>query len=102
MLMPMTHTDQFNKSLEIQQSMSFAIFYRDRGSSFATVDLLASYNVNDQLTAIEEMIASGAEMQLVLRLLCLASITSGGIKTKSLDNLKREILQVSIFQTIRI
>ena len=72
------------------------------GSSFASIDLLASYNVNDQLASIEDMIASGAEMQLVLRLLCLASITSGGIKTKSLESIKREILQVSTFQTIGI
>jgi hypothetical protein len=35
-------------------------------------------------------------MQIVLRLLCLASITAGGIKTKSLENVKREILQVCI------
>lgn len=34
-------------------------------------------------------------MQIVLRLLCLASITAGGIKTKSLENIKREVLQVS-------
>jgi len=34
-------------------------------------------------------------MQLVLRLLCLASIVTGGIKTKTLESLKREILQVS-------
>ena len=33
-------------------------------------------------------------MQTVLRLLCLASILTGGIKVKTLENLKREILQV--------
>lgn len=33
-------------------------------------------------------------MQIVLRLLCLASILTGGIKAKTLENLKREILQV--------
>lgn len=35
-------------------------------------------------------------MQLVLRLLCLASIVNGGIKSKSLENIKREILQVGL------
>jgi len=40
-------------------------------------------------------------MQTVVRLLCLASLTSGGIKAKTLDNLKREILQVSDFATLR-
>ena len=33
-------------------------------------------------------------MQIVLRLLCLASLTAGGIKTKNLESIKREILQV--------
>ncbi|KAJ8518791.1 hypothetical protein ONZ45_g4174 [Pleurotus djamor] len=75
MLVPLTHTEQFNKSLEIQQN------------------LLASYNVSAQLTAIEDLIAQGADMQVVLRLMCLASITTGGIKVKVLEGLKREILQ---------
>lgn len=40
------------------------------------------------------MIAQGAEMQTIIRLLCLASLTAGGIKAKSLENIKREMLQV--------
>lgn len=43
-------------------------------------------------------------MQIVLRLLCLASITTGGIKAKSLENIKREVLQVrqpSISRSLR-
>lgn len=40
------------------------------------------------------MIAQGAEMHAVLRLLCIASIVAGGIKSKVLDNIKRELLQV--------
>lgn len=40
------------------------------------------------------MIAQGADMQVVVRLLSLASITTGGIKTKVLENIKREFLQV--------
>ncbi|CAK5280414.1 unnamed protein product [Mycena citricolor] len=74
-IVPMTRTDIFNKTLEIQQN------------------LLASYEVSNQITAIEDLIAQGADMQTVLRLLCLASITAGGIKPKPLENLKREILQ---------
>ncbi|KAG5652575.1 hypothetical protein H0H81_004535 [Sphagnurus paluster] len=76
LLVPLTRTEEFNKSLEIQQN------------------LLASYEVSAQVTAIEEMIAQGADMQIILRLLCLASITSGGIKAKNIENIKREILQV--------
>ncbi|KJA28481.1 hypothetical protein HYPSUDRAFT_62119 [Hypholoma sublateritium FD-334 SS-4] len=75
MIVPLTRTDIFNKSLEIQQN------------------LLASYEVTAQLNAIEDLIAQGAEMQIVLRLLCLASLTGGGVKAKNLENIKREILQ---------
>ncbi|CDO73039.1 hypothetical protein BN946_scf185007.g93 [Trametes cinnabarina] len=75
MLVPMTRTEEFNKSLEIQQN------------------LLALYDVNAQITAIEDLIAQGADMRTVLRLLCLASIVVGGVKAKPLENLKREILQ---------
>ncbi|KAG6854160.1 hypothetical protein C0991_010071 [Blastosporella zonata] len=75
LLVPLTRTEQFNKALEIQQN------------------LLASYEVSAQIAAIEEMIAQGADMHIVLRLLCLASITAGGIKAKTLENIKREILQ---------
>ncbi|KIY46295.1 Sec1-like protein [Fistulina hepatica ATCC 64428] len=75
LLVPMTRTDHFNRSLEIQQN------------------LLASYEVSAQISAVEEMIAQEADMQTVIRLLCLASIIAGGIKAKVLENLKREILQ---------
>jgi len=40
------------------------------------------------------MIAHGADRQIVLRLLVLASVCGGGVKAKALENLKREILQV--------
>ncbi|KAI0673738.1 Sec1-like protein [Trametes maxima] len=75
MLVPMTRTEEFNRSLEIQQN------------------LLALYDTSTQIAAIEDMIAQGADMRTVLRLLCLASIVLGGIKAKSLENIKREILQ---------
>jgi vacuolar protein sorting-associated protein 33A len=58
------------------------------------LDLLASYNISEQLTAIEDLIAREADMDAVIRLVCLASITAGGIKNKTLENIKREILQV--------
>ncbi|KAJ6623145.1 Sec1-like protein [Mycena sp. CBHHK59/15] len=75
LLVPLTRTDQFNKTLEIQQN------------------LLASYEVPAQLTAIEDLIAQGADLQTVVRLFCLASMTSSGVKVKALENIKREILQ---------
>lgn len=63
-------------------------------SKRATLDLLASYNISSQLNAIEDMIAHGADRQIVFRLLVLASVCGGGVKAKALENLKREILQV--------
>ena len=50
--------------------------------------------MNNQINAIEDLISQGADMQVVVRLLCLASITAGGIKSKTLENIKRELLQV--------
>lgn len=47
-----------------------------------------------QVSEIEDLVAQAAPIQIVLRLLCLANLTTGGIKTKVLENLKREILQV--------
>ena len=93
MIVPLTRTDIFNRSLEIQQSR-FSLLNLKAIFSNKLVDLLASYEVTTQINAIEELIAQGAEMQIVLRLLCLASLTAGGIKTKNLESIKREILQV--------
>lgn len=100
MIVPLTRTDVFNKSLEIQQSMFPPSSESQSISSHMSVDLLASYEVTAQITAIEDLIAQGAEMQIVLRLLCLASLTAGGIKTKTLESIKREILQVCSFFTL--
>lgn len=62
-------------------------------STFIT-DLLSGYDANAQLNSIEDLIYQQAPLSVVLRLICLASITQGGIKQKILDNLKREVLQV--------
>ncbi|KAF8581753.1 Sec1-like protein [Ramaria rubella] len=75
LLVPLTRTQIFDKSLEVQQN------------------LLASYDTAAQLVAIEDLIAQGADQRIVLRLMCLASLIGGGIKAKTLENLKREVLQ---------
>ncbi|KAF8527685.1 Sec1-like protein [Gautieria morchelliformis] len=75
LLMPLTRSERFGKSLEIQQN------------------LLSSYDTPSQLAAIEDLIAQGADQRVVLRLMCLASLTADGIKTKVFENLKREVLQ---------
>lgn len=95
LLVPTTRSQLFNKSLEVQQSKSKSsrnpvVMSLKR----ATLDLLASYNISSQLNVIEDMIAHGADRQIVFRLLVLASVCGGGVKAKALENLKREILQV--------
>ena len=57
-------------------------------------DLLSSFEVSNQISAIEDLIAQGGSLSMVIRLLCLATIVNGGIKTKTLESIKREILQV--------
>ena len=95
MLVPLTRTEGFNKALEIQQS---TCTLRHEILTINCViypsDLLSSYEVSTQVSAIEDLIAQGESMQMILRLACLASLVNGGIKAKSLDNIKREILQV--------
>jgi hypothetical protein len=93
LLVPLTRTEVFNKSLEIQQSRSLLLIVL-QVTDGCLEDLLASYEVTAQLNAIEDLIAQGAEMQIVLRLLCLASLTAGGVKAKNLESIKRETLQV--------
>lgn len=96
MLVPLTRTTEFNRSLEIQQSISTPLLGRRITHSVdrPPLDLLASYDVASQITSIEDMIAQGADMQIIVRLLCLASIISGGIKAKILERIKRDFLQV--------
>ena len=95
-LLPVTRSEIFNKSLDIQQSQQSNCI-STRFNSRTILDLLASYDVPGQLTAVEDLIAQGAEMQIVIRLLCLASIVAGGIKGKILENIKKEVLQVGYF-----
>ena len=95
-LLPVTRSEIFNKSLDIQQSQQSNCISA-RFNSRTILDLLASYDVPGQLAAVEDLIAQGAEMQVVIRLLCLASITAGGIKGKILENIKKEVLQVGYF-----
>jgi len=75
MLLAFTRSEIFKKALEIQQN------------------LIDAYDVPGQITAIEDLLARGADMQTVVRLLCLASVTAGGIKSKTLENIKRDLLQ---------
>ncbi|GAA5932062.1 tethering complex ATP-binding subunit VPS33 [Sporobolomyces koalae] len=74
-IMKVTSTDEFNTALEIQQNL------------VAGLDLAA------QEASIKGLINQEAPLLTVLRLLCLLSITSGGLKPKVLEEFKRDVLQ---------
>ncbi|KAK4185529.1 Sec1-like protein [Podospora australis] len=69
-----TGTENFNKLLEVQQNLA------------------AGADPSSQFDAIEELIARDTPLPQVLRLLCVYSCISGGIKTKELDYFRRLII----------
>ncbi|GAA6009557.1 hypothetical protein JCM11491_003604 [Sporobolomyces phaffii] len=74
-IMKVTSTDEFNTALEVQQNL------------VAGLDLAA------QEASIRDLINQEAPLLTVLRLLCLYSLITGGLKPKVYEDLKREILQ---------
>ncbi|CAO1635073.1 unnamed protein product [Parajaminaea phylloscopi] len=74
-LMAETNSETFNRCLEIQQN------------------IVAGVELSGQLSAIEDLINLEAPLAAVLRLLCLFSTVSGGLKAKNLEYIKREVCQ---------
>ena len=81
-IMKHTRTPQFSQVLEVQQNLA------------------AGADPSSQHDAIEELIARDTPLSEVLRLLCLESCMSGGIKPKDLEFFKRLILQAYGYQHI--
>ncbi|KAH6650850.1 Sec1-like protein [Chaetomium tenue] len=77
-----TRTENFNKLLEVQQNLA------------------AGADPSSQFNAIEELIARDTPLPQILRLLCIYSCISGGIKTKEMDHFRRLILQGYGYQHI--
>eukprot|EP00299_Pterocystis_sp_00344_P011353 c5279_g1_i1.p1 GENE.c5279_g1_i1~~c5279_g1_i1.p1 ORF type:complete len:451 (+),score=116.67 c5279_g1_i1:619-1971(+) len=75
-----TSKEAFHKKLEVEQALL-------RG-----IALDQDY--------IEECINKQEPLNRILRLLCLASVTGGGLKTKQFDFFRREILHTYGYQTI--
>lgn len=75
-----TQTDLFNRVLEVQQN------------------LVSGSDPSSQHDTIEELIARGLPLTTILRLLCLESTISGGLRPKDLDNFKRQILHTYGYQ----
>ncbi len=79
-IMKNTQTDIFRRALEVQQNL-----YDGSDPSY-------------QHDTIEELIARDVPLTTVLRLLCLESCISGGLRPKDLDNFKRLILHAYGYQ----
>ncbi|KAI0486392.1 Sec1-like protein [Xylaria cf. heliscus] len=74
-IMKHTRTDQFSRLLEAQQNLA------------------AGADPSSQHDAIEELIARDTSLAEVLRLLCIYSCVSGGIKSKDFDQFRRLVLE---------
>lgn len=83
-IMEYTTKEVFNLNLELQQN------------------IIAGLDLNGQLSSIEDLILAEAPLNITLRLLCLFSVVSGGIKPKNLEFLKREILQTYGYDKINL
>lgn len=70
-----TRTDQFKGLLEVQQNLA------------------AGADPSSQSDRIEELVARDAPLRETLRLLCIYSCISGGIKPRDFDQFRRLILQ---------
>jgi hypothetical protein len=81
-IMRHTRTDQFSRLLEVQQNLA------------------AGADPSSQHEAIEELIARDAPLADVLRIMCLESCISGGIKPRELEHFKKMILQGYGYQHI--
>ena len=79
-IMKNTQSDVFRRNLEVQQNL-----YDGSDPSY-------------QHDTIEELISRDVPLPIVLRLLCLESCISGGLRQRDLDNFKRLILHAYGYQ----
>ena len=75
-----TRSDTFNRELEVQQNIA------------AGTDPIYQHDT------IEELIARDVPISTILRLLCLESAVSGGLRPKDLESFRRQILQAYGYQ----
>jgi vacuolar protein sorting-associated protein 33A len=79
-IMKYTRSETFSRALEVQQNIA------------------AGTDATYQHETIEELIARDVPLPTVLRLLCLESCISGGIRPRDLENFKRQILHAYGYQ----
>ncbi len=75
-----TRSEIFNRVLEVQQNIA------------------AGTDATYQHDTVEELIARDVPLPTILRLLCLESCISGGLRPRDLENFKRQILQAYGYQ----
>jgi len=83
-IMTTTTSDEFNQTLEIQQN------------------LVAGLDLSGQEKAISQLIDQEVPLRTILRLLCLYSSVFGGIKAKSFETLKRDLLQTYGYEHVNL
>jgi vacuolar protein sorting-associated protein 33A len=81
-LMKVTRSENFTQMLEVQQN------------------LLAGSDPSAIHENVEQLIARGVSIKTVLRLLCLESCLSNGIRSRDLESFKRQILHAYGFQHV--
>lgn len=79
-IMRSTRSDIFRKILEVQQNNA------------------AGADATYQHDNIEELIARDVPLKTILRLLCLESCMSGGLRSKDLENFKKHVVQAYGYQ----
>ena len=92
-------------SLKIHTSLAEEVMKITRGDGFRSMleiqqNLLAGNDPATMHDNIDELIARDVPLKTVLRLLCLESCLSNGIRQRDLDTLKRHVLHAYGFQHI--
>lgn len=94
---------QEHQSLKIHTNLAESIMRRTRSDIFRKVlevqqNHAAGSDPVYQHDNVHELIARDVPLKTILRLLCIESCMSGGIRPKDLENFKREILQAYGYQ----
>ena len=92
-----------HQSLKIHTSLAEDILKQTRSETFRKVleiqqNLVAGADPSTVNEILEDLIARDAPLATVLRLLCLESVTAGGLRQKEYDNLRRQIVQAYGYQ----
>lgn len=96
---------QEHQSLRIHTNLAEDIMKHTRSDIFTRVlevqqNLAAGSDPTYQHDTIEELISRDVALPTILRLLCLESTVSGGLRPRDLDSFKRQILHAYGFQHI--